>query len=261
MCAPSAAGRSVRAAILAGVILLSACGDETGDDVEHNGTVGGSQSGDQEPRADEESPGNDVESDAGHDPGDDAGNDSGNEDTGNEDTGHEPGIGEAGRDDGSGAGRGENAPGAEDGSGRGPDGHAGAESRASVDDLPDACPEEVVDAGDSIAAGFTHREVAPSSNELAMLTCDWSAVDDSVASVEVNYSVELIGTDLSELDAADEVSVADADGYLLRADESQVSMFQFDIDGVYVTGGAIDMEDVDDEDMLDLAGAAVEALE
>ncbi|NEE04069.1 hypothetical protein [Phytoactinopolyspora halotolerans] len=127
--------------------------------------------------------------------------------------------------------------------------------------IPPECPEAVRSVGDRITDEFEYVEVPP-TEDVAILTCDWRDTSDSIASVEVSFSHELVGTDLADVDGAQKVTVAGMDGYVLRADEGKVraDMFQFQVSDVYITGGSIQVEGVAQGDILELAEAAVEAL-
>ncbi|WP_166353877.1 hypothetical protein [Phytoactinopolyspora limicola] len=134
------------------------------------------------------------------------------------------------------------------------------ENEAPPPRVPETCPDEVVAAGGDIAGGFEHVEVGPVEG-LDVLTCEWRASNNSIATIEVSFSGELFGTDLGELDDAREVTVAGVDGYVMHFDEGTVNMFQFHAENLYVTGGSIEVEGIDADDVLELAEAAIEALE
>lgn len=128
-------------------------------------------------------------------------------------------------------------------------------------DIPAECPQAVREVGDRITDEFEYIEVPP-TEDVAILTCDWRDADDSIASIEVSFSHELVGTDLAEVDGSVPVTVADVDGYVLRAEEDKAwaNMFQFHVSGVYITGGSIQVEGVAQGDVLELAAAAIDAL-
>jgi hypothetical protein len=126
-------------------------------------------------------------------------------------------------------------------------------------DVPGSCPEEVLEAGEDIAAQYEHVEVGPGDG-LDVLTCEWRAEDNGIASVEVSFSGQLIGMDLADLEHAEEVTVAGVDGHVMHSEEGKVNMFQFQTEGLFITGGSIDLEDIDSDDVLVLAEAAIEAL-
>ncbi|NDL56352.1 hypothetical protein [Phytoactinopolyspora mesophila] len=125
--------------------------------------------------------------------------------------------------------------------------------------VPGSCPEEVLEAGADIATQYDHVEVGPVDG-LDVLTCEWRAAGNGIASVEVSFSSELIGMDLADVEHAEEVRVGGVEGHVMHSEEGQVNMFQFHTEGLFITGGSIDLEDIEPDDVLVLAEAAIEAL-
>jgi hypothetical protein len=119
----------------------------------------------------------------------------------------------------------------------------------------------VIAVGDRITGEFEHVEV-PAGGDLDILTCDWRDSGNSIASVEVSFSQRLFGSDLADVDGAQPVTVAGVDGYVMGSGERQVTtnMFQFQVEGLYITGGSIEVDDVEQGDVLELAEAAIESV-
>ncbi|WP_129668232.1 hypothetical protein [Phytoactinopolyspora endophytica] len=231
-------------------LTVAACGSDNGDAADDavaersDGDDGGESVDGQDPANGET-----------EDPGQADGDESGGEDTGDEHADGEPENAEAGGEGDRTAPQDEPVDdGTDDGEDESPDSPAAS-------NVPDECPEEVREVGDRITGDFEYVEVPP-TEDVAILTCDWRDSGKSIASIEVSFSQELIGTDLADVEGAEDTSVGDVDGYVMRAahDKAQANMFQFHVAGVYVTGGSIEVEDVDQGDVLELAEAAVDAL-
>ncbi|NED97516.1 hypothetical protein G1H11_19650 [Phytoactinopolyspora alkaliphila] len=128
-----------------------------------------------------------------------------------------------------------------------------------VGEVPARCPEEVVAVGERITADYEHVEMPP-GDQLAILTCDWRDSGNTIASVEVSFSQRIYGTDLADVEGAEPVTIAGVDGYVLDSGERKVTatMFQFHAEGLYITGGSIEVADVEQGDVLALAEAAIE---